>query len=156
MADDTSWLTPAEMRVWRAWLAAVGQSNLSISDGLKRSTGMAVEDYEVLVHLSEADERRLRMSELSKMLHHSQSRLSQRIDRLAKQGLVDREKCPNDRRGTFAVITPAGFDQLAAAAPHHLSDVRAAVIDHIEPDQLDVVAQVLERIAAAGESSVES
>lgn len=149
VTDDTPWLDPAEMRVWRAWLAAVGNASTLIGDGLKTTTGMAVEDYEVLVHLSEAEDRRVRMSDLSAMLHHSQSRLSQRIDRLAKQGLVCREKCPSDRRGTFAVLTDAGFDRLAAAAPHHVRDVRAAVIDQINPDQLESLAEILERIAAA-------
>ena len=137
------------MRVWRAWLAAVGNAGNLIADGLKASTGMALGDYEVLVHLSGAEDWRMRMSDLSKLLYHSQSRLSQRIDRLADQGLVCREKCPNDRRGTFAVLTEAGFDRLAAAAPHHVSDVRAVLIDQIDPDQLEVLAEILERIAAA-------
>lgn len=146
-ADTVRWLDPLEMRVWRAFLRANQRVTVQVSDGLKAAADMSLDDYEVLVHLSEAEGRRLRMTDLSQRLLHSQSRLTQRVDRLAKRGFVCREKCPEDRRGTYAVLTDEGFAALDAAAPLHLLDVRAALIDRITPAEQDVLATVLERIA---------
>lgn len=152
-AGEPRWLDPTEMRVWRSFLEATGRVVQRVNDGLKHAADLTLDDYEVLVHLSEADDQRLRMSELSERLLHSQSRLSQRIDRLGRRGYVAREKCPDDGRGTFAVLTDAGFAALAAAATHHLGDVRSALIDLVRPDERVVLADVLERVAEAGRSA---
>lgn len=149
MNGDTRWLDEQENRIWRAFVEATGRISSQLSDSLKQSSDLTLDDYEVLVHLSEAEPRRLRMTELSHRLLHSQSRLTQRIDRLAKKGLVVREKCPEDRRGTFAVLTDQGMAAIVAAAPGHVADVRRSLIDLIEPDERSVVAEVLERLAAA-------
>lgn len=151
--DDTPWLNEQENRIWRSFLEATGRINTQLSESLKERTGLTMDDYEVLVHLSEADPQRVRMTELSHRLLHSQSRLTQRIDRLAKRGLVCREKCPDDGRGTFAVLTDEGFKVITEAAPHHVRDVRAALIDLIEPDERAVVADVLERLARAARTT---
>ena len=146
---DTRWLNDEEDRIWRSFLAATGRINAQLNNSLKRSSDLTMDDYEVLVHLSEADSQRLRMTELSHRLLHSQSRLTQRIDRLAKKGLVAREKCPDDGRGTFAVLTEHGMRAIVEAAPLHVSDVRRLLIDLIAPDERAVVAEVLERLALA-------
>lgn len=146
---ETRWLDPLEMRIWRGFLEASLRVDRRLDVSLKEAAGLTLEDYEVLVALSESEGRRLRMSELSAWLLHSQSRLSHRIDRLEQRGLVRREKCPNDGRGLLAVLTDDGFAELTAAAPGHLGDVRAALIDLIEPAEREVVANVLERIVAA-------
>jgi len=145
---DTRWLDDQENRIWRAFVEATGRITSQLSDSLKHTSDLTLDDYEVLVHLSEAEPQRLRMTELSHRLLHSQSRLTQRIDRLAKKGLVAREKCPEDRRGTFAVLTDQGLAAIVAAAPGHVEDVRRALIDLIEPNERAVVAEVLERLAA--------
>ena len=147
MKDDTPWLDEQEDRIWRFYLRASGRINTQVSDSLKEQTGLTVDDYEVLVHLSEADTQRLRMTELSNRLLHSQSRLTQRIDRLTKRGLVCREKCTDDGRGTFAVLTADGKKLITEAAPGHVRDVRAALIDLIEPGERAVIARVFERLA---------
>ncbi|MEM7093210.1 MAG: MarR family winged helix-turn-helix transcriptional regulator [Actinomycetota bacterium] len=146
-SDEPRWLDDDEMRVWRGFLEATERVNQAITDGLKDADNLTLDDYEVLVHLSEAPGRRLRMSELSDRLLHSQSRLTQRVDRLGARGYVCREKCPEDRRGTFACLTDEGFAALEAAAPFHLRDVRAALIDQVEPEELRVLATVFERVA---------
>lgn len=145
--DDTPWLDEQENRIWRAFLEATGRIHAQLSESLKASTGLTMDDYEVLVHLSESEPQRLRMTELSHRLLHSQSRLTQRIDRLAKRGYVCREKCPDDGRGTFAVLTPTGLQVIADAAPLHVRDVRAALIDLIKPKERALMAEVLERLA---------
>ena len=152
MTSDPDWLNDLEMRVWRGWLRAVSQVDQQLTQGLKSNADMTMDDYEVLTNLSDADDHRLRMSELSGQLLHSNSRLTQRIDRLERRGFVCREKCPEDRRGTFACLTPAGFAALEAAAPQHLVDVRTALVDNIEPDELEVLARVFERINSTGAS----
>lgn len=146
--DDIPWLDDKEARIWRAFLEAGGRVVNELDRALKQDAGMTFDDYEVLVLLSEADARRLRMTALSQRLVHSQSRLTQRIDRLVGRGWVRRERCPEDRRGTYAVITPEGMAEIEAAAPGHLSDVRGMLIDLIEPDEREIVADVLERVAS--------
>jgi len=147
--DDTPWLDEQEDRIWRSFLEATVRINTGLSDALKERTGLTIDDYEVLVRLSESDAQRIRMTELSRQLLHSQSRLTQRVDRLAKRGLVTREKCPDDGRGTFAVLTSEGLKVITEAAPDHVRDVRAALIDLIEPKERALVATVLDRLATA-------
>ncbi|MEM7274894.1 MAG: MarR family transcriptional regulator [Actinomycetota bacterium] len=152
--DHVPWLDDTEMRIWLAYLEATGRVNQHLDATVKEAADLRFDDYEVLVHLSEADDRRLRMTELSERLLHSQARLTQRINRLADRGLVRREKCPEDRRGTFAVITDDGIELITRVAPIHVADVRARLIDLIEPEEREVIARVLERIAAAAKDGV--
>jgi len=144
---ETRWLDDQEMRIWRAFLhGSIGVVG-HLGSSIKAASGLTLDDYEVLVHLSEADGRRMRMTELSERLLNSQSRLTQRIDRLVERGLVRREKCPDDRRGTFACLSVNGMRTIQELAPIHLGDVRHWLIDLIEPAEREVVATVLERIA---------
>ncbi|MEM9135373.1 MAG: MarR family transcriptional regulator [Actinomycetota bacterium] len=151
--DHDPWLDETEMRIWLAFLEATGRVGQLLDATVKKAASLSFEDYEVLVHLSEADEHRLRMTELSGRLLHSQARLTQRINRLSERGLVRREKCPEDRRGTFAVITDEGMDVITRVAPIHVADVRARLIDLIQPEERQVIATVLERVAAAARES---
>lgn len=148
---EVSWLDDEEMAIWRSFLAASARIHQEIDEQLKRDSGLGLDDYEVLVHLSEAPDRQLRMSDLSSQLLHSQSRLSQRVDRLAKRGLVARQKCPEDRRGTFAVLTNDGMALLEEAAPGHVAEVRRVLIDWIAPRERPVLASVFERLATPSE-----
>ena len=141
------------MRIWRGFVEVSGRLSALFTDSLKKHGKLTMDDYEVLVHLSEADDHRLRMTELSRRLLHSQSRLTQRVDRLVKKELVAREKCVDDGRGTFAVLTPEGFEGITALAPLHLQDVRRLLIDLIEPSERAVVADVFERTAAVARAA---
>ncbi|MFT5201571.1 MAG: DNA-binding MarR family transcriptional regulator [Candidatus Aldehydirespiratoraceae bacterium] len=147
--DTTCWLNEEEMRIWRAFIEVRGRVTTELEQSLKQNAGMTLDDYEVLVLLSEAHEQRMRMTAMSESLVHSQSRLTQRIDRLVKRGWVRREQCPEDRRGMLAVITSEGLAVIEAAAPAHVRDVRELLIDLIEPSERAVVAEVLERVAAS-------
>lgn len=153
MAEQTRWLTEQEDQIWRSFLEASARISAQLNQSLKQHAALSMDDYEVLVHLSEAAERRLRMSDLSRRLLHSQSRLTQRVDRLVKRGLVEREKCENDGRGTFAVLTEAGMQAIVAAAPQHVADVRELVIDQITADERAVIANVFERLAASSRTT---
>ena len=141
------------MRIWLGFLEASARISAKLGESIKAISGLTFDDYEVLVHLSESEGRRLRMTELSQRLLHSQSRLTQRVDRLGTRGLVSREKGPDDRRGTFACITNEGAALIKEIAPQHVCDVRSLLIDLVEPDEREVIAQVFERLAAAARDS---
>ena len=149
----TRWLNDEEMRLWRAFLVVAMGVPAQLDAQLKEVSTLSLDDYEVLVHLSEADEQRVRMSELSAKLLHSRSRLTQRVDRLATRGLVRREKCTDDGRGTWAVLTDDGYTALRSAAPQHVEDVRANLFDHLHDDDVAALMPVMERIAQAIETT---
>ncbi|NOX28819.1 MAG: MarR family transcriptional regulator [Actinobacteria bacterium] len=150
---EVQWLNEDEMRLWRAFLEASSRVLQQVEADMKAAADLTFDDYEVLVHLSETPGRRLRMAELSERLLHSRSRLTQRVDRMTKRGLIEREKCPNDGRGTFAVLTDTGLEAIASAAPDHLVSVRRALIDIVSPGDIAVLADRLESIVAASETA---
>ena len=136
------WLSAAEQRTWRSWLAADRLLLDRLDRQLQDDAGMSHADYEILVHLSEADGDRMRMSELAERALFSRSRLSHAVSRLERLDWVAREDCPTDRRGMYAVLTPTGRAALEGAAPGHVAAVRRFVFDALDPDD---VAQ-LERL----------
>lgn len=142
--DGFRWLTIDEQRAWRALLEATQALMDHLDRELQRGAELSHADYEILVRLSESEARRMRMSELAERTLFSRSRLSHAVGRLERVGWIRREHCPQDRRGTFAVLTDAGFAALEAAAPCHVTAVREAIFDRLSPAQ---VGQ-LERIAS--------
>ena len=144
---ETPWLTEAEQKAWRALVGATGALMATLDADLQSAHGMSLADYEVLVALSEAPERRLRMSDLAAVLHLSPSGLTRRLDALTRRGWVRRERCPSDRRGTFAVLEPDGYETLTGAAPTHVRGVREHFVDQLSPRQLANLAGALGSIA---------
>jgi DNA-binding MarR family transcriptional regulator len=104
----------------------------------------------VLVRLSEAEDDRLRMSELAEHTLFSRSRLSHAIARLEREGLVARMACETDRRGTFAALTPEGRRLLESAAPGHVTEVRERVFDRLTPDQVAQLEAIARSISERG------
>lgn len=132
----TKWLSEEEQCTWRAFLAAMRLLTDQLDRELQRDAGIPHTYYEILVALSEAPGRRLRMNELADICRSSRSRLSHAVSRLEEAGWVRREACPNDRRGYLAVMTDAGFAAIEAAAPGHVEGVRRHVFDVLTPEQL--------------------
>ncbi|HEX4817726.1 MAG TPA: MarR family transcriptional regulator, partial [Nonomuraea sp.] len=97
---------------------------------------LSLNDYEILVNLSESQGRRMRMSDLADATIQSRSRLSHQISRMEAKGLVVREDCHDDRRGTFAVLTEEGWETIQRVAPHHVLSVREHFVDRLTDDQL--------------------
>lgn len=146
---EPRWLDELEMRAWRALLRAQALLTNRLDAELAADAGLALADYEVLVFLSEAPGHRLRMSELAGAVLVTRSGLTRRVDRLAAEGLVARERCPEDRRGAFAVLTPAGERCLAEVAPVHLRGVREHFVDRLTRKQLTALADALSAVADA-------
>lgn len=132
----TRWLSEDEQRTWRAFLAATRLVFDQLDRELQRDSGMPHGYYEILVRLSEAPDRSLRMSALADRSQSSRSRLSHAVARLEENGWVRRQSCPDDKRGQIAVLTDEGFAALAAAAPGHVEGVRAHVFDPLSPEQV--------------------
>ena len=105
-------------------------------------------EYQVLAMLSESTNRTMRMSSLAEVTNASLSRLSRVITRLENRGLVRREPDPTDGRFTYAILTEAGFQTLAEAAPGHVALVRSLVIDVLSPEQLRRLGRDADRIMA--------
>jgi len=143
---EVAWLNPAEMHAWRSLVQATTGLLAVLDNELQAAHGLSLGDYEVLVHLSEEPGRAIRMSELAARLHLSPSGITRRIDGLVKQGLVERQRCPNDRRGSNAVLTPLGLKALKTAAPTHVRGVREYFVDRLDDRQLAQLASVLARI----------
>ena len=143
----TRWLSEDEQRHWRAWLAASLLLQDRLNRDLQEQHGLTMADYEILVRLSEAPDRRMRMSDLASTTLSSRSRLSHQIDRMVKAGLVEREACVADRRGAFAVLTDHGWQTLVAAAPDHVESVRQHLIDPLTAGEFAALGDACVKVA---------
>ncbi len=149
---EARWLDDDEQRAWRAFLAASRLLLATLDRELQRDAGMPHTYYEILVRLSEAPERTLRMSTLADSLQSSRSRLSHAVARLEESGWVRRQTCATDRRGQLAVLTDQGLAVLQAAAPGHVEGVRAHLFDLLTPQQTAQLREISEVLLADLES----
>lgn len=145
----TRWLDADEQRVWRSYLAATTLLSARLERELQRSAGFPHGYYEILVRLSEAPDRTLRMSDLASASDSSRSRLSHAVARLEEVGWVVRESCATDRRGAFARLTDEGFAALEAAAPGHVESVRTHLFDPLTPEQVRALGDICDTLVAA-------
>ncbi|MEV0228778.1 MarR family transcriptional regulator [Nonomuraea sp. NPDC050786] len=139
------WLSPAEQRAWRTHLA-LHKLLLHRLDRELQVHQLSLNDYEILVNLSESPDRRMRMSDLADATIQSRSRLSHQISRMEAKGLVTREDCRDDRRGTFAVLTDEGWDTIQRVAPDHVASVREHFVDLLSDEQLKALEAAYEPI----------
>ncbi len=145
MADE-KWLTTDEQAAWRAWLAAASLLPERLERELKASHDLSLAEYEILVRLSEAPARQLRMSELATRTLASKSRLSHQISRMEGDGLVSRTGCVEDGRGFYATLTDHGYDRLAQAAPCHVASVRRWLVDVVDADDFEHLGATLRTV----------
>jgi DNA-binding MarR family transcriptional regulator len=148
---ETRWLSVAEQAAWRAFLTACQTLFGAVDAQLQHDSGLPHGYYEILVRLSEAPGRALRMSQLAEASTSSKSRLSHAVARLEDRGWIRRVNCPTDRRGQIAELTDAGFAALAAAAPGHVEQVRRSLIDALSPEQIAQLREISEAITEAGD-----
>ncbi|GAA1840401.1 MarR family transcriptional regulator [Microlunatus capsulatus] len=144
------WLDVEQQKVWRAYL--LGSARLAERlDADLREFGLDLGEYEILVTLSEAPDRRVRMSELAEAVHQSRSRLTHTVSRMENAGLVDRASCPTDRRGVWAHLSDEGFRLLEVAAPTHVEAVRRHFVEAMTPEDYAAVGRGFSAVLATTE-----
>ncbi|MGH9046608.1 MAG: MarR family winged helix-turn-helix transcriptional regulator [Acidimicrobiales bacterium] len=149
-AHDDGELAPLcgeEERAWRSLARAFTVVPRVLEAEIHAAHGVTMTEYFVLVHLSEAPDRRLRMSELAERGAMSLSAISRVVDALGRRGLVERERCASDGRGLLAILTDAGLACLEEVYPTHLRGVREHVIGHLAGLDLDRLATSFEKFA---------
>ncbi len=144
------WLSAEQQQVWRSYL--LGSARLSeCLDADLRDFGLDLAEYEILVALSEAPERQLRMSELADAVHQSRSRLTHTVTRMEQASLVERWNCPTDRRGVWAHLTDDGVALLERAAPRHVEAVRRYFVEAVSEDDYAALGRAFAAVVRATE-----
>jgi DNA-binding MarR family transcriptional regulator len=148
------WLTAPQQRHWRAYLLGTTLLMERLDRDLREKHGLSMPEYEILVRLSEAPSRQLRMAELAHSVKNSRSRITHTIKRLEDDGLVVRRACESDGRGVIACLTDQGFVKLETAAPDHVDSVRAAFVDVVSEDDFEVVGRAFGEVGRRLEEDV--
>lgn len=140
----------AQLAAWRAFLRAHATVVDRLDRELQQEQDLPLAWYEVLLHLAEAPDGRLRLSELAAVVLLSRSGITRLVDRLVAAGLVERQACRTDRRGSFAVLTTEGRARLRRAAPVHLRGIQEHFTAHLDDEELDAIRSGLEKVTGAG------
>ena len=140
------WLTAAEVDSWLSLVRLMTWLPWSIDQQLRRDSGLAMVEYQVMARLSQSPERTMRMGSLADLANASLSRLSHLVKRLEGRGFVRREPDSADGRFTNAILTAKGLQALTDAAPGHVAHVRSLVIDVLSPEQLRRLGLAADRI----------
>jgi DNA-binding MarR family transcriptional regulator len=146
---DLRLLAPAELRAWRGMLRAHAAMAKALDAQLEAAHGLHLSSYEVLMYLADAEDERMRMCDLASSILLSRSGLTRLVDRLQREGLLERVACGDDARGAFAKLTPAGREKLRAARATHLAGVRAMFLDLFSPAELDALGDAWDRVLHA-------
>jgi DNA-binding MarR family transcriptional regulator len=139
-------LTPRELRGWRGMLRAHAALAKALDAQLEAAHGLQLSSYEVLMYLADAEDERMRMCDLASSILLSRSGLTRLVDRLQREGLLERVACHDDARGAFAKLTPLGRQRLAAARATHLAGVRAMFLDLFTPEELEMLGDAWDRV----------
>lgn len=144
---DQETLTLGELRAWRGLLRAHACLAKRLDAELERAHGLPMSSYEVLNHLEEASAGRMRMCDLAEQAQLSRSGLTRMVDRLTRDGLLERCSCSHDARGSYACLTDTGRERLGEARGTHLAVIRSQFFSHFSEQELSVLADMWERIA---------
>ena len=148
MSPAVQWLTAQEEHLWRGWLKLNAELASTLQRELQEDAGLSMPDYEVLVHLTDNPEGRLRVTELAGLLQWERSRVSHHVKRMEHRGLVERAECSEDGRGAFVVITPLGRAAIEEAAPGHVTAVRRLMFDVLSEEEKAALAAVIDKLLA--------
>ena len=147
------WLDERQARAWRAYLKLNQELYAALEVQLQRDSGLSGADYTVLVPLSTASAGVLRTRELGTEIGWDRSRLSHQISRMERRGLVAREECSEDGRGSMVRLTDTGRSAIEGAAPAHAETVRRYFFDRLSEEELGTLTAVFERLLAGMERS---
>ena len=141
-------LTAPELRAWRGMLRAHAALAKALDAQLEAAHGLQLSSYEVLMYLADAEDERMRMCDLASSILLSRSGLTRLVDRLAREGLIERVACDADARGQFAKLTSAGREKLDAARVTHLAGVHELFLDRFTAEELELLGGAWDRIIA--------
>jgi DNA-binding MarR family transcriptional regulator len=145
-ATETPWLSTEQQRVWRSFLGGTTVLTDRLDRDLRSQHGLSMPEYEILVRLSEAPDRAIRMAELADAVSHSRSRVTHTISRLEREGIVRRGQCSDDGRGVSAVLTDHGFSVLEQAAHTHVRGVHDYLIDAAGAADLEALGRIMQNV----------
>jgi DNA-binding MarR family transcriptional regulator len=145
-AEELAELSAVELSAWRGLLRVHSALVHDLDAELEAAHSLPLSSYDVLIHLQSAPGRRLRMAELAERVLLSRSGMTRLVDRLVRDGLIERHTCEDDGRGSFAVLTEAGEALLARARPTHLAGVRERFLRHFSDGELVTLAGYWERV----------
>ena len=148
--SDQEALTLGELRAWRGLLRAHACLAKRLDAELERAHHLPMTSYEVLNHLQEATGGRMRMCDLAEQAQLSRSGLTRMVDRLEREGLLERCSCDHDARGSYACLTESGRERVEEAHVTHLSVVREHFFSRFSESELSLLADMWERIAPCG------
>lgn len=143
----TSELDERELAAWRGFLTTHSRLVAELDAELRNEHDMPLSTYDVLVQLAHSPDRRLRMSELAGSVLLTPSGLTRLVDRLCRDGLVERVRCDDDARGAFAALTEKGLTRFNEARKTHLAGVRNLFLNHLSPAEQRELASTWDRIA---------
>ena len=146
MDTTISRLDSRELRAWRGLLRVHAALSKALDAQLEAEHGIPLTSYEVLMYLSDAEGGRMRMNELADSVLLSRSGLTRLVDRLEREGYLERCSCAHDARGAFAVLTPAGREKVELARATHLDGVRELFLSHFSEDELNVLGDAMDRV----------
>jgi DNA-binding MarR family transcriptional regulator len=144
---QTRWLSEQQQRAWRAYLVGTTLLTERLERDLRERHDLSLPEYEILVRLSEAPDKRLRMAVLADSLSHSRSRVTHTVARMEAEGLILRTTCPSDRRGVIAGMTDKGFQILKKAAHTHVTGVREYLVDIADSADFSAMGRVFDSVA---------
>ena len=139
-------LTTTELGAWRGMLRVHAALVRELDAELDAAHALPLSSYDVLIYLQAAPGKRLRMAELADSVLLSRSGMTRLVDRLVREGLIVRDSCESDGRGSFAVLTAEGQELLARARPTHLAGVRERFLRHFSEEELRTLAEFWERV----------
>jgi DNA-binding MarR family transcriptional regulator len=134
------------LAAWSTFLRAHAGITRRLSADLLSEHGLTLNDYEVLLHLAHAPERRMRRVDLADRLVLTPSGITRLLDGLQRAGYVDKAACASDGRVAYAVLTDPGYAKLRAAAKTHVAGIRELFVDRFSDEELDVLASLLARL----------
>ncbi|MFF4806403.1 MarR family winged helix-turn-helix transcriptional regulator [Streptomyces sp. NPDC001351] len=155
MEAEPTWLSPEEMRLWRAWVDVSWRVEREVSEQIRRDAGITHNQYAILTALSQLPDRSARMSAISEGTHIPRTRLTHQIDRMECAGLIRRRPFAGDSRVVMVELTDQGADLLTRTAPGHARTVRSALLDALGPDEIRTLTGLLEANTAHSEPAAQ-
>lgn len=145
-ARETQWLTKEQQVIWRSFLGGTTVLMDQLDRDLRNAHGLSLPEYEILVRLSEAPDRSIRMADLAEAIGHSRSRTTHTIRRLEKEGIVARFQCDSDGRGVTAILTDAGYALLEHAAHTHVTGVHDYLVAAASSKDFEALGRIMDQL----------